>query len=131
MKNITPELIAQARAAKSAEELKAIANDVEITEEQATAYFHQLGTNGVVQDDELELVAGGDGCNDGCLAKGVKVHVKNGSKCPKCSGTLGIVDVNPATGAFGVYCGKCGKHSIILDNVTIDDVEILSSTSGI
>ena len=61
MKNITPELIAAAKATKSAEELLELAkaNNVEITEEEAKTYFDQLHTNAELSDDELEAVAGG------------------------------------------------------------------------
>ena len=64
MENLTPELIAKARAAKSTEELLELAkeNGVEITEEEAKTFYEQLHTNGAVADDELEAVAGG-GCN--------------------------------------------------------------------
>ena len=63
MKNLTPELIAKAKAAKSTEELLALAkeNNVEMTEEQAKIYFEQLNANGTVSDDELDVVAGGCG----------------------------------------------------------------------
>ena len=65
MKNITPELIAKAKAAKTAEELLELAkaNNVELTEEQAQTYFAQLSAKGTVADDELDAVAGG-GCFD-------------------------------------------------------------------
>ena len=61
MKNLTPELIAKAKAAKSAEELLALAkeNKVELTEEEAKTYFAQLNANGALSDDELDAVAGG------------------------------------------------------------------------
>lgn len=61
MKNLTPELIAKAKAAKSAEELfeLARANDVEITEDMAKTFFAQLNTSGALSDDELEAVSGG------------------------------------------------------------------------
>jgi type III secretion system FlhB-like substrate exporter len=41
MKNLTPEVIAKAKATKSAEELFALAkaNNVELTEEEAKIYF--------------------------------------------------------------------------------------------
>ena len=41
MKNLTPELIAKAKAAKSADELLALAknNNVELTETEAKTYF--------------------------------------------------------------------------------------------
>ena len=61
MKNLTPELIAKAKAAKSAEELLELAraNDVEITEDMAKTFFEQLNTSGALSDDELEAVSGG------------------------------------------------------------------------
>ena len=64
MKNITPELIAKAKAAKSAEELLALAkeNGIEMTEEEAKTYFAQLGTSGAVADDDLDAVSGGYDC---------------------------------------------------------------------
>ena len=64
MKNFTPELIAKAKAAKSAEELLALAkeNNVEMTEEQAKIYFEQLNANGTVSDEELDAVVGGGSC---------------------------------------------------------------------
>lgn len=64
MMNMTPELIEKARAARSAEELLALAkeNDVEMTEESAAAYFAQLNpVSGELSDDELDNVSGG-GC---------------------------------------------------------------------
>ena len=60
------ELIEKARAAKSAEELMAIAkeNGMEMTEEEAAEYFAQLHKSGELSDEELDAVAGG-----GCHAK--------------------------------------------------------------
>ena len=74
MTNYTPELIAKARAAKSAEELfeLAKANEMEITEEDAKLYFAQLNANATVTDDELDAVAGGGSC------------LGNDEPCPKC-----------------------------------------------
>ena len=66
MKNLTPEMIDKAKAAKSAEELLEIAkaNGVELTAEEAKTYFEQLKANSAVSDDELDIVAGGSegGC---------------------------------------------------------------------
>ena len=61
MKNLTPEIIEKAKAAKSAEELAEIikTNNVELTEEETKACFAQLNENGAVSDDELDAVAGG------------------------------------------------------------------------
>ena len=65
MMNLTPELIAKAKAAKSAEELLELAkaNDVELTAEEAKICFEQLHTSGAVSDDELEAVVGGGICD--------------------------------------------------------------------
>ena len=89
MNNLTPELIAKAKAAKSAEELLALAkeNNVEMTEEQAKIYFEQLNANGTVSDDELELVAGGcDLFSDKArkIISGAKIRFISGFKCPEC-----------------------------------------------
>ena len=61
MKNLTPEIIEKAMAAKTAEELAEIikSNNVELTEEESKACFAQLNENGAVSDDELDAVAGG------------------------------------------------------------------------
>lgn len=63
---ITPELMAKAKEAKSAEELLAFAkeNGVELTAEEAEQYFEQLHATGELADDELENVSGG-GCGGG------------------------------------------------------------------
>ena len=64
MTNLTPEMIEKAKAAKTAEELFALAkeNNVEMTEEEAKTYFAQLNpASGELSDDELDNVAGG-GC---------------------------------------------------------------------
>lgn len=60
MTNSTPELIEKAKAAKSVEELLAIAkeNDLELTEEDAELYLKTRET-GELSDDELSNVAGG------------------------------------------------------------------------
>lgn len=62
---ITPELLEKAKQAKSAEELLTLAkeNDIELTEENAKAYFEQLNPpKGELSDAELDNIAGG-GCN--------------------------------------------------------------------
>ena len=66
MNNLTPELIAKAKATTSAEELLELAkeNGVELTEEEAKTCFGQLHTNAEVSDDELEAVSGGGVCQD-------------------------------------------------------------------
>ena len=59
----TPEQLAKAKAAKSAEELIALAkeNGVELTEEEAAKYFAELHKEGELADDELNNVSGGCG----------------------------------------------------------------------
>ena len=66
MKNLTPELIAKAKAAKSAEELFNIAkaNGTELTTDEAKTYSAQLHSNGAVADDDLEAVSGGFNCGN-------------------------------------------------------------------
>lgn len=102
MKNFTPELIAEAKTAKSAEELLALAkaNNVELTAEEAKTYWEQLNAIGTMSDDELDVVAGGDGLscpseeeNDGSVSVGGFIQkCKNcgriarvGSRCKYCS----------------------------------------------
>ena len=108
MTNYTPELIAKARAAKSAEELfeLAKANEMEITEDDAKLYFAQLNANGAVADDELDAVAGGGSCpggddeeDEGSSSSGTyKFH------CPYCQGLV--------SRAF-TKCPWCGKTYIV------------------
>lgn len=65
MMNQNQELIKKVKAAKSPEELKSLAkeNNMELTEEEAGAYYAQFhGKNGELSDDELDNVAGG-GCH--------------------------------------------------------------------
>ena len=69
----TPEMLAKAKAAKSAEELRTLAaeNGITITEEEAKAYFAQLHkeftslADAALADEELENVSGGSSCKDG------------------------------------------------------------------
>jgi ssDNA-binding Zn-finger/Zn-ribbon topoisomerase 1 len=93
MKNLTPELIAKAKEAGSAEELLDIAkaNGVELTEEEAKTYFEQLSANSAVSDDELDTVAGGseDGCgSDEDADENSTEQEENPIKhpCPECGG---------------------------------------------
>ena len=61
--NFTPEQLAKAKAAKSAEELLALAkeNGVELTEEEAKKYFAEWHKEGELSDNELDNVSGGCG----------------------------------------------------------------------
>lgn len=67
MKNFNTEMIEKAKAAKSAEELIALAKEsgVEMTADEAATCFAQLNPkSGELDDDELDSVAGG-ACSDG------------------------------------------------------------------
>ena len=63
------EQMQKATACKSAEELQALAKSegIELTDEEAEAYFAELN-NVRVSDDELDAVAGGkEKCTDFCI----------------------------------------------------------------
>jgi hypothetical protein len=64
MKNLTPELIAKAKATKSVEELLALAkaNGIVLSEKEAKTYYEQFNTTAPLSDDDLEAVSGGIGC---------------------------------------------------------------------
>ena len=85
MNNLTPELIAKAKAAKSAEELLELAkeNGVELSEEEAKTCFEQLHANAEVSDDELEAVSGGGICQD-IIDFFQGRNGRNDSTCPYC-----------------------------------------------
>ncbi len=77
--NLTSEIMEKAKQAKSADALLTIAkeNGMEMTEEEAKAYFAQLHpASGKIADDELENVAGG-----GCHAKDGRLVVTEGYRC--------------------------------------------------
>ena len=93
MKNLTPELIAKAKAAKSAEELLALAkeNGVDLTEDESKTCFEQLHANTEISDDELEAVSGGGICQDILdFFRGRDEH--GDSTCPNCGNKT-----NPST----------------------------------
>ena len=138
MKNFTPELIAKAKATKSAEKLFEIAkeNGVELTAEEAKTYFAQLNANGAVSDDELDVVAGGLGCPDdgeesdakAKLIPGKTVRVLDGKICPKCHSNEGVIGHNLTASGMSnntlyVACPKCNMK--ITDYVSSDNVEVI------
>ena len=63
----TKEQLAQAKAAKSVEELLALAreNGIELTEEAAKEKFEMFHAQGELADDELDNVSGGSSCVNG------------------------------------------------------------------
>ena len=65
MTNFSEELLEKAKQTKSVEELLALAgeNNMEMTEDEANAYYAQLNPkSGELSDEELDNVAGG-GCS--------------------------------------------------------------------
>lgn len=128
MQNAPPELIVEAQASKIVEELLELAkeNNVEMTEEEAKTYFAQLNANGVVSDDELDAVAGG--CGE-TYKSGTKVRFTDGTMCPKCRSTFGIVAMNtsmaagPGGGENYVQCAHCA--TLILNSVDESRFEVI------
>ena len=114
MKNITPELIAKAKTAASAEELIAIAaeNGIEISEEKAKIYFAQINENGIVADDELDLVAGG--CGNTVFYHGERVRLKI-KRCKECNSSIGLYMKTSGECYATVSCINCG--SVILSGI--------------
>ena len=96
MKNVSPELIAKAKAAKSAEELLELAkaNNVELTETEAKTCFEQLHTNGAVSDDELEAIAGGGAICDFLEDFLRSRNGRNDGSCPYCGDTPEAPDIS-------------------------------------
>lgn len=89
----TPEILEKAKAAKSVEELLALAkeNGIDINEDGAKAYFEQLNRSGEVSDEELNSVSGG-----GCFTKT--------TECPKCHSDRWK----------GGICFNCGYHTTLI-----------------
>ena len=123
MKNLTPELIAKAKEAKSAEELLALAkdNNMELTEEEAKTYFEQLNANGAVSDDELDGVAGGSFLGISCPSEDGETQItpafkedKPVGRCSHC-GSTNIGTYLHADGFATFKCIDCGKF---VSNVT-------------
>ena len=113
MKNLTPEMIEKAKAAKSAEELIALAKDngVEMTADEAATYFAQLNPkSGELNDDDLDNVSGGS-----CYAGDGRMIVTLGyvcpeithprSGCPNCNTSFTIRDTLNC-----VYCSTCKRQ---------------------
>ena len=111
------ELILKAKAAKSAEELLALAkeNEVEMTEESAKAYFEQINKKGELSDDELDNVAGGGCYHDDKLVVTVGTNACEHFRCEKCGECKTDKGLGPINSHFDLYttnihlenCGNC------------------------
>ena len=133
MNNLTPELIAKAKAAKNTEELLELAkeNGIELTEEEAKTYFAQLNANDAISDDELGAVAGGGSCPGGddeesdsndAIRPGYAVRVTDGSRCSGCGNNWGVTKaLSPSYTTVGVFCNNCRKW--ITTKATKDNVK--------
>ena len=113
MKNLTPEMIEKAKAAKSAEEFLTLAkeNGVEMTADEAATYFAQINPkNGELNDDDLDSVAGG-ACGGG-VRVGDNVRVTSGETCPTCGGNVGTVKAVGAMSVGAVVCQNCSDSVI-------------------
>ena len=130
MKNLTPEIVEKAKAAKNAEELLALAkeNNIEMTADESVNFFAQLNPkSGELNDDDLDNVAGGacQNVTDSPLI-GKIVRVTSGQTCKTCGGNIGRIDTSPS--GFGrslcVDCNNCsqGKQYTIdfLENCTYE-----------
>jgi predicted ribosomally synthesized peptide with nif11-like leader len=112
MKNLTPEMIEKAKAAKSAEELLEVAKagGIEMTADEAATYFAQLNPkSGELDDDALDGVAGGCG---GSVRAGDDVRVTSGETCQICGGNTGTVKSVGAFGVGAVVCHNCSDSII-------------------
>ena len=82
---MSKELLAKAKEAKTPEELMAFAkeNNMEMTEESAKAYFEQLHPKtGEITDEELDNVSGG-GCHNGGRLVVSVMHCCDEWRCKK------------------------------------------------
>lgn len=118
MNNLTPEMIEKAKEAKSADELKtfAKANNVELTDEEAIAYFNQLCPKiGELDDDELDNIAGG-GCgksnnNQNQSSAGERPTSWSG-RCPNCKGVYYICSGMSNKPTEKPICRHCVDRSL-------------------
>ena len=135
MKNLTPEMIEKAKAAKSAEELLEVAKagGIEMTADEAATYFAQLNPqSGELDDDALDGVAGGAcSSNSNIPACGTKVRVTSGQTCKQCGGNVGVVESWQAGYHFhgtGVACTNCstdGTKYMIADYIEDCTYEVI------
>jgi len=125
MKNLTSEMIEKAKAAKSAEELIALAKDngVEMTADEAATYFAQLNPkSGELDDDDLDAVAGG-ACADSndnanpAVGVGDTVQVTSGETCSSCGNNIGIVS-KKCRGGYYIKCKECKQQICALGDCT-------------
>ena len=125
MKNFNAEMIEKAKTVKSAEELLELAkaNGVDLTADEAAAYFAQLNPkSGELDDDDLDAVAGG-ACADSndndnpAVGVGDTVQITSRAACPDCGGKIGTVSKKHSRGYF-IKCKECEKQICSLGDCT-------------
>ncbi|MCI7594775.1 MAG: hypothetical protein MSS92_00930 [Lachnospiraceae bacterium] len=106
------ELLEKAKAAKTPEEIQAIAKENGIEDfslESAKAYYEQLHKEGELSDEELDNVAGG-ACytDDGRMVTTIANFCEDGHRCKKCG--RNFIHEGHAPDCFeGPNCKDC-KH---------------------
>ena len=115
-------LLEKAKAAKSAEELLALAKEhnVEMTADEAKIYFDQLNPkSGELDDDDLDAVAGGSGgcsgpTNSDNFPENCKVRNKH-ENCLRCGSNVWTAVYKYSPGRSGRFihptCDNCGRSS--------------------
>ena len=115
---LSEELIAKAKGTKTPEELAALAKEssIDLTEEEAKAYFEQLHPKtGELSDDELDNVSGGchtkGGLSDDELdnVAGGGCHTKGGYLLTTAGYRCGFFEEDTSPTAFGLMgtCCRC------------------------
>ena len=128
MKNLTPEMIEKAKAAKTAEELYEIAkaNGVEMTEDEAKTYFAQINPkSGELDDDDLDSVAGG-ACQRIEQARDAKAAISE-MICSACGQGPSWVLYTKKKTQTKFYCGHCKRYAYLLAE---EDNSILHMTNS-
>ena len=135
--NVSTELLEKAKAAKSAEELLAMAKaeSVELTEEQAEKAFAELHKSGELSDDELDNVAGGCGGEEIPEPKykeGDLVWISGGFACHTCGlyRAFKVTEVHRSPvgkHTYSVACPDCGEKWWNA-NVEEDSVDLISNS---
>ena len=107
---LTKEQLEKAKAAKSVEELLALAkeNGMELTEEEAAKYFAEWHKEGELSDDELENVSGGCG-NDEPYTD---IYCSHCGWTTKWSGYYPSMRDSGNIQAYGGPCPNCGAKYI-------------------
>ena len=108
---LSEELIAKAKGTKTPEELAALAKEssIDLTEEEAKAYFEQLHPKtGELADEELDNVSGG-GCHNGGRLVVSVMHYCDEWRCKDDGSQCDIDDILVRCNTCGVaaYCHSC------------------------